>query len=110
MLKEIEQLLVVQDRDRKIRTLRQELKHIPLEKRQLEEKLAATQKHFDASKQKSREIEVERKRLENEVQSKRDQITKYDTQRLQTRKNEEYRALTNEMERYQKEISKVEDR
>ena len=36
MLPEIEQLLVLQDRDQKIRTLRQELKIVPLERKELE--------------------------------------------------------------------------
>ena len=41
MLPEIEKLLVLQDRDRKIRTLKQELKMAPLERKELDEKLAA---------------------------------------------------------------------
>lgn len=110
MLPEIEKLLVLQDRDRKIRTLKQELKAAPLERKELDERLAAALKHFDAVKLKAKEIEVERKKLEVEVQAKRDTIAKYQTQKFQTRKNEEFQALNNEIKRYEGEISTIEDR
>ena len=110
MLPEIEKLLVLQDRDRKIRTLKQELKMAPLESKDLEEKLAAGQKQLETVKLKAKEIEVERKKLENEVQAKRDTINKYQTQKFQTRKNEEFQALNNEITRYEGEIRTIEDR
>lgn len=109
MLPEIDQLLVIQDRDRKIRALRQELKHGPLERKQLEEKLAETQKQLEAVKQKSKELEVERKKLENEVQSKRDQIAKYQLQKFETRKNEEFQAFTTAIQHLEDDIRKIED-
>jgi predicted nucleic acid-binding Zn-ribbon protein len=110
MLPEIEKLLVLQDRDRKIRTLKQELKLAPLESRELEAKLDAAQKHFEAVKLKAKEIEVERKKLEIEAQAKRDTIAKYQTQKFQTRKNEEFQALSNEIARYENEVRALEDR
>lgn len=110
MLPEIEQLLVLQDRDRKIRTLRQELKHAPLERRQMEERLAAAQAALEGLKLKGREVEVERKKLENEAQSKRDQIAKYQVAKFQTRKNEEFAAMTTAISHLEAEIRKIEDR
>lgn len=110
MLKEIEQLLILQDRDRKLRALKQELKNIPAERKQLEEKLSGATKQFEGIKLKSKEIEVERKRLENEAQAKRDQIAKYQVQKFQTRKNEEFRALSNEIERFEGEVRQIEDK
>ena len=110
MLPEIEKLLVLQDRDRTIRTLRQELQVAPLERRESEEKLAATNAQLDTAKQKAKEIEVERKKLENEAQAKRDSIAKFQTQKFQTRKNEEFQALNNEITRYENDIRALEDR
>ncbi len=110
MLPEIEKLLVLQDRDRKIRTLKQELQTGPLERREAEEKLAGALKQLDAVKLKAKEIEVEKKKLEIEAQSKRDQIAKFQTQKFQTRKNEEFQAFNNEITRYEGEIRTVEDR
>ena len=110
MLPEIEKLLVLQDRDRKIRTLKNELKVAPLERVESEEKLAAALKQLDAVKLKAKEIEVEKKKLELEAQSKRDSIAKFQTQKFQTRKNEEFQAFNNEITRYEGEIRTVEDR
>ena len=110
MLPEIEKLLVLQDRDRKIRTLKNELKVAPLERVESEERLAAATKQLDAVKLKAKEIEVERKKLEIEAQSKRDSIAKFQTQKFQTRKNEEFQAFNNEITRYEGEIRTVEDR
>jgi predicted nucleic acid-binding Zn-ribbon protein len=110
MLQEIEQLLILQDRDRKLRLLKQEQKAAPLERKALEEKVAAAQKQLDAVKVKSKEIEVERKRLENEAQLVRDRIAKYQAQKFQTRKNEEFAALNHEIERGEKDVQAIEDK
>lgn len=110
MLPEIEQLLILQDRDQKIRTLRQELKLVPLERKELESKLATGASQLEAVKQKGREIEIEKKKLEIDAQTKRDQIAKYKTQQFQTRKNEEFQALGNEIKRFEAEVQKIEDR
>jgi len=110
MLKELEQLLVLQDRDKKLRALRQELKIAPLERRQFEEKLAAAQAKLDATKLKSMEVEVQRKGLENEAHSKRDQVAKYQVQKFQTRKNEEFQAMSTAIQHLEEEIQKIEDR
>jgi hypothetical protein len=110
MLPEIERLLVVQDRDRKIRAFKQELKLAPLETKDWDAKLAAANAQLEAAKLKGKEIEVERKKLEDEVTKKREQIAKYQTQKFQTRKNEEFQALSNEITRFEGEITQIEDR
>jgi len=110
MLQDIEQLLVLQDRDRKIRALKHELKLAPSERKELDEKLSKSAQRLDAAKLKGREIEVERKKLENEAQAKRDTIAKYQVQKFQTRKNEEFQALNNEIKRFEGEIQSIEDR
>jgi hypothetical protein len=110
MLPEIEQLLILQDRDRKLRALRIEQKNAPLERQALEAKLAAAQKNLDAVRLKAKEFEVERKKLENEAQVVRDRIAKYQGQKFQTRKNEEFQALSHEIERGEKDVQAIEDR
>ena len=110
MLPVIEQLLILQDRDRKIRALKLELKYAPGQRKEYDEKLAAATKHFEAVKLKGKEIEVERKKLEIEAQTKRDQIAKLQTQKFQTRKNEEFAAFNHEIERFQGDVLTLEDR
>ncbi|MDB6152153.1 MAG: putative zinc ribbon domain protein [Chthoniobacteraceae bacterium] len=110
MLKEIEQLLILQDRDRKIRALKTELKLLPGERKAMEEKLAKSTQQYEAEKLKGKSIEVERKGLEIEAATKRDTIAKYNLQKFQTRKNEEFQAITNEIKRYEADVSALEDR
>lgn len=109
MLPEIEKLLVLQDRDQRIRTLKVELKNTPLERTDLETRLAATAAGSEKAKAKIRELEVEKKRLEVEAAGKREQINKFKTQQMQTRKNEEFQAFAQQIKHFELEISKIED-
>jgi len=110
MLPSIERLLIIQDRDQKIRLLRLELKNLPAERAGLDSTLASGSSRLDAAKLRAREVELEKKKLEVEAQSKRDSIAKFKTQQFQTRKNEEFQALTNEIKRFEADIEKIEDR
>ena len=109
MLKEIEQLLLIQDRDQKIKMFKAELETVPLEGERINQLLAAKQTAFEQLKHRSRELEVQRKNLELDAQSRRDSIAKYKTQQFQTRKNEEFQAIGHEIQRFEKEIEKIED-
>jgi hypothetical protein len=110
MLDTIEKLLVLQDRDRKIHRVQQELSHISPERESLRAKATATQSQLESAKNRVKQIESDRKRLELDVDAKKTQIEKYANQQLQTRKNEEYRALATEIEHCKAEIQKIEDR
>jgi uncharacterized protein len=109
MLETIEKLLILQDRDRMIRRTRGELAHIDPERQALKAKSAAAQAGLEAAKNKVKEIESNRKNLELEVEAKKQLIVKYANQQLQTRKNEEYRALAHEIDTCKEAIFKIED-
>ncbi len=109
MLEAIEKLLILQDRDRAIRRLQAELAHIEPERITFKTKVATTQGRLDAAKQRVKQLESDRKRLELDVESKKEQIARYANQQLQTRKNEEYRALAHEIETCKADITKIED-
>jgi len=106
----IEKLLILQDRDRKIRRVRGELAHIEPERQALKSKSAGAEAGLDRAKTRVKEIESQRKELELEVESKKQLIIKYANQQFQTRKNEEYRALAHEIEMCKEQIVKIEDR
>jgi len=110
MLETIEKLLILQDRDRKLLMLREELAHIPVERQQLQAKSAHAQSSLEAAKLRVRQLESERKKLELEVEAKKELIGKYSLQQFQTKKNEEYRALAHEIETCKEAISKLDDR
>jgi predicted nucleic acid-binding Zn-ribbon protein len=105
----IEKLLILQDRDRKLSRVTQELAHIGPERDGLKQKAAATQTIMEAAKLSVKKIESERKQRDLEIEAKKAQIEKYLNQQLQTRKNEEYKALTHEIEMAKEVIFKIED-
>ena len=109
MHSELEQLLVLQDRQQKIRHIQAEVKTVPLERAHLESQLAATEAGVEALKQKGRQVEVERKNLELSVGTRTESILRLKTQQYQTRKNDEFQAIGHEIERYENEIRKLED-
>jgi predicted nucleic acid-binding Zn-ribbon protein len=109
MLEIIEKLLILQDRDRRILRVSQELAHIGPEREGLKARATATQNSLEAAKTRVRQIETDRKQKDLEIEAKKSQIEKYLNQQLQTRKNEEYKALTHEIEMAKDVIFKIED-
>ena len=109
MLAEIEQLLVVQDHDTNLKALQSELQTLPFEQNRLEKAIQDRTGALERIRQRAKEIEVERKKLELDASTRRDQIARYKTQQFQTRKNDEFQALGNEIARLEKEISQTED-
>ena len=105
----LEQLLVLQDREQKIRQIQNEVKTLPLQKKNLESQLASSQAALEALRQKVRQVEVDRKKLELDVGTRTDTIAKLRTQQYETRKNDEFQAMGNEIKRYEEEIGKIED-
>src|SRR5690348_5007256 len=110
MLEAIEKLLILQDRDRKIRRVRGELAHIEPERQMLKAKGSHAQTALETAKSKLKQNESDRKTLELEIEAKKELIIKYANQQLQTRKNEEYRALAHQIETCKGEIFQIENR
>lgn len=106
---ELEQLLILQDREQKIRQIQNEVKTLPMQRKSLESQMTATLAGVEALKQKSRQVEVDRKKLELDVGTRNDSIAKLRTQQYETRKNDEFQAMGNEIKRYEQEIQKIED-
>jgi predicted nucleic acid-binding Zn-ribbon protein len=106
---ELEQLLILQDRQQKIRQIENEIKNLPLQRKHLESQLADTVASLDALKQKARVVEVDRKKLELDVATRNESINRLKTQQYQTRKNDEFQAIGHEIKRYEDEVRKLED-
>ena len=86
-----------------------EIETVPLRRKSLEAQLAASASAVDVLKHQTRQIEVDRKKLELDVGTRTDSIARFKTQQYQTRKNDEFQALGHEIERYENEIRKIED-
>jgi len=106
---ELEQLLVLQDRQQKIKQIQTEIRSLPLQRQSLEAQLAASAAALGALKHKAQHLEMDRKTLELDAGTRRESINRLKTQQYETRKNDEFRAMANEIERYEKEIQSIED-
>ena len=109
MLPELEQLLVIQDRDQKILTLHSDLERLPHEEENAKLRLIGDLKAKEVIEQQIKENEISIKSLELDIETRRDTIAKLKVQQFETRKNDEYQAINHEIERYQKDILGLED-
>src|ERR1700722_18810659 len=109
MLETIEKLLILQDRDQHIARVKNELARIDPERQMLTAKATAALGGLETAKQRGKQIESDRKKLELEVESKKQQIEKYALQQFQTKKNDEYRALAHEIDGCKEAIVKLDD-
>lgn len=110
MLEAIEKLLILQDRDRKLARVKNELARIEPERNQLQSRAASTQSSLDAAKLRTKQIESQRKDLELEVEAQKQKIAKYSIQQFETKKNDEFKAIGNEIETCKATITKIEDK
>ncbi|MEY2508295.1 MAG: uncharacterized protein QOH01_2624 [Verrucomicrobiota bacterium] len=82
---------------------------MPQQRQSLESQLAASAAALTAIKSTGQHLEMDRKKLELDAGTRRESINRLKTQQYETRKNDEFRAMGNEIERYEKEIQQIED-
>lgn len=104
----IQSFLILQDRNSLVSRLNLEIKRLPVEIGKLEEKIREEENSVESIRSEIQALEVERKQLELDVASEEEQIARYKTQQLQVKKNDEYRALTHEIELTDQKISELE--
>src|SRR4051812_11889179 len=105
----LEKLLVLQERDRKRLAFEQQLSSVPRERAVIEAKIASEKAAIEAAKAEWHGLESKKKQLEMEIGSAEEKIGKYKTQQSQVRKNDEYQALTHEIEMTQATVGKLEE-
>jgi predicted nucleic acid-binding Zn-ribbon protein len=110
MLPILEQLLVLQDRDRRIAQLKQEAARIPAELAAVDARIQNETDKLGAMKDRLTRIEADRKKLEIDADSHREQIAKWQTQLSQIKSNVEYQALLKEIAKAEAQILRIEDR
>src|SRR5256885_7325457 len=106
---ELEQLLILQDRQQKIRQIENEIRNLPLQRKHLESQLAESAASLETIKQKARQVEIDPKKLELDVGTRNESINRLKTQQYQTRKNDEFQTMGYDIKRYEDEIRKLED-
>lgn len=110
MLDVIEKLLILQASDQKARQSARELDSLPRQRQTIKEKFLAAQDAYEKSTTGLKMNEVERKKVDLDIQTKLAAIQKYKQQMLQTRKNEEFQAFQKEIATAEQAMSDLETR
>jgi predicted nucleic acid-binding Zn-ribbon protein len=105
----IESLLVLQERDSRRLALEQQLQSVPREIAAVESRIAAEKAAIETAKAEWMGLESKKKQLEIEIKTVEEKVAKYRTQQVQVRKNDEYQALTHEIETAQAGIGTLEE-
>jgi len=106
----LEKLLVLQDRDRKLRQLLQETKDIPARKSLIESRLKANRDAHLLAQENLKKNLSQIKTVELEIESVKDTVKKYRAQQGQIKSNDQYRALEREIREQQGRIRELEER
>jgi predicted nucleic acid-binding Zn-ribbon protein len=110
MLLEIENLLRLQEADKEIRRLQDEVAELPKRVAVIERKLANTQAQLEKAQGAVKADEASRRKYDTTITDLRGKISKYRDQSLDVKTNEQYKALLHEIQFSEKEIAATEDR
>ena len=110
MLADIENLLKLQEADREIRRLQDEIAELPKRVAAIEQKLAGTEAQLEKAQGAIKSDEASRRKYDTAITDLRGKISKYRDQSLEVKTNEQYKALLHEIQFSEKEIAANEDK
>lgn len=109
MNEDLKKLIRLQEVDAEIARLRARTEAFPAKSRALDEMLASALAGVDAAKVRIKESQARRKEHETRVADLEAKISKYRDQMMAVRTNEEYKAMTHEIEFSERKIRAEED-
>ncbi len=110
MLQDLARALRLQALDRKIALLENEISTLPKHIAEIEKKLEAHTRRLETDKAALAANSRDRKKLEGDIQTHDQKISKLKGQMLEAKTNEQYKAFQNEIAYAEGEIRKAEDR
>jgi hypothetical protein len=110
MLPDIENLLKLQEVDKEIRRLQDEIAEFPKRVAAIELKLAGTKTQLEKAQTAVKADEAARRKHDTTISDLRGKISKYRDQSLDVKTNEQYKALLHEIQFAEKEIAATEDK
>jgi len=110
MLPDIEKLLRLQDADKEIKRLQDEVAEFPKRVAVIEQKLAGTKAQLEKAQAAIKSDEAARRKHDTTISDLRGKISKYRDQSLDVKTNEQYKALLHEIQFAEKEIAATEDK
>jgi hypothetical protein len=110
MLPDIENLLKLQDVDKEIRRLQDEIAQFPKRIAAIEQQLAGHKAQLEKAQAAVKTDEAARRKHDTTITDLRGKISKYRDQSLDVKTNEQYKALLHEIQFAEKEIAATEDK
>ena len=110
MLPDIQRLIELQQTDREIQRLQDEVAALPRRVAEIEAKLASTKAQVERARATIKADETNRRKLEMDIQSQQQKISKYRDQSLEVKTNDQYKALMHEVSFAEQEIRIIEDK
>lgn len=110
MLPDVQNLIALQQADREILRLKEEIAGLPKRVAAIEERLAGTRALLEKAKAAVKADEAARRKYESGIQDQQQKISKYRDQSLAVKTNEQYKALLHEIQFAEQEIRSHEDK
>ncbi len=110
MAVDFDQLLVLQECDRRIRQIAKHQRDVPLRQASIRERLDSHEKALHDAQENHKKHMLKVKELEGEIEGQKQKIAKHRQQQMSVKSNDDYRALDREVATTQKAIRLLEDR
>ena len=110
MNQDLEKLIALAHADEATARLNAEIAELPKRVAAIEQKLARTKAQVDAAKKAIADDLAEKRKQESAITDQQGKISKYRDQQLAVKTNDQYRALTHEIQFAEAEIRRAEDR
>src|SRR5215470_8220359 len=110
MRPDVENLIALQQADKEIHRLKDEIAGLPKIVAAIEAKLAGTKAALEKAKGAAKADEATKRKYESAIQDQQGKISKYRDQSLAVKTNEQYKALLHEIQFAEQDIKFNEDR
>ena len=105
---DFQQLLLLHSRDRRLKTLKNDLEKLPDELEYMDKKIFEEKESIRLAMEEWKTLESKNNSLEKDILSHRDQIERQRNRQLEVKKNEEYQALEHEIANFESKIDELE--
>lgn len=106
----LEPVLALQKKDRRLLKVLREIRDIPQRRNDIEAQLSGSKQRLEQAQDGRNRIEVSLKDIELEVESLKEQITKYKQQQMDAQTNDQYRAFIREIGTIEEQVKQLEER
>ena len=106
----LEPIVALQKKDRRLIKFMREIRDIPQRQKDIEAQLDGSRKKLETAQDSRKHTEAMLRDVELDIDSCKEKVTKYKTQQMDAKNNEQYRAFVKEIGVIESEIKELEDK